>query len=497
MTPHGPRRRWTATRPAARRGRRRCRRGRRRRRSPPGRAPSSRDQAGEERRVGLGDAPGGGGGDEVARGDEPGHRLGRARRLVAGDPHPQPGGAQAGQRVARRPGRRRRAPRGAGRRASSRSASAAGGRSPGRSSCSASTCGWRPATVAPMAANSSWRLAPIQSAQTPHARSSLRSVSPKSKTAARSFTAPAAPRAWRRRRARRPRRSSASGRRRRSRTCPVVVLDRSTSIRTAAIRSPSSTTAARPSAVNAGRPRRGSSAHSAAPRAAGPATPAAARAQSTTRAGPARTIVDTGIACGSPAPVDSVATVPSGQSGSTPGAERYRRRASAPAGGWRRSSCSSVAVLDRARADVAVDAGVEAAVRLAGAAGRRGDQRVALRAQALAALERRLAARRACGGGGERGERGRRTGSANSCSASPGCVVCSTSSSRRALDHSAWKASPGSAALGRARPAPRPRARAPARGCAPPRSAPRAASAAGRRAGRGGSSAPWAPACGG
>ena len=61
---------------------------------------------------------------------------------------------------------------------------------------------------------------PIQSAHTPHARSSLSSVSPKSKTAARSLTARAAP-AARRRCARPPRRSSATARRRRSRTCPA------------------------------------------------------------------------------------------------------------------------------------------------------------------------------------------------------------------------------------------------------------------------------------
>ena len=34
--------------------------------------------------------------------------------------------------------------------------------------------------------------------------------------------------------------------------------------------------------------------------------------------------------------------------------------------------------------------------------------------------------------------------SANSCSASPGAVVWSTSSSRRALEESAWNGSPGS-----------------------------------------------------
>ena len=35
-----------------------------------------------------------------------------------------------------------------------------------------------------------------------------------------------------------------------------------------------------------------------------------------TVSGPVRTAVETGIACGSPAPVDSTATVPSGHSGS-------------------------------------------------------------------------------------------------------------------------------------------------------------------------------------
>ena len=127
-------------------------------------------------------------------------------------------------------------------------------------------------------------------------------------------------------------------------------------------------------------------------------------------------------------------------------------RPRAPAGGCAFSSCSSVDFVDRVGADVAVDAGVDRAVGLAGAAGDRGDQRVALRAQPLAALERASPARRGRRRGRrrERRERGRAAGgagSANSCSASPGCVVCSTSSSRRALDHSARNASPGLAAL--------------------------------------------------
>ena len=79
MTPHGPRRRWIAEH--ARRG------GGddvvvdpvahvgdlgRRQRRPPTITPR------EERRVGLGDAPGRGGGDEVAGRDQRGHRRGSA-----------------------------------------------------------------------------------------------------------------------------------------------------------------------------------------------------------------------------------------------------------------------------------------------------------------------------------------------------------------------------------------------------------------------------------
>ena len=123
------------------------------------------------------------------------------------------------------------------------------------------------------------------------------------------------------------------------------------------------------------------------------------------------------------------------------------------------SSCSSVALVDGHRADLAVDARVDARC---GSPVRRaisGHQRVALRAQALAPLEGGLRLRRgaAAADGRERGQRGRdrrRGGSANSCSASPGCVVCSTSSSRRALDHSARN---GLARPRRARRARRPR----------------------------------------
>ena len=221
------------------------------------------------------------------------------------------------------------------------------------------------------------------------------------------------------------------------------------------------------------------------------------------RAAPARTAVETGIACGSPAPVESTATVPVG-----PLRERVHAARLAAARGLALEQAVRLLELvvgrlvDRRRADVAVDARVDRAVRLAGAARDRGHERVALRAQALApleavspsGLERRAAAR----GRRERGQRRRRrrAGSANSCSASPGCgrlqhvVVAARARPQRAERPRRPRRAR------RARP-PRPRARARARGCAPPRSASRAASAAGPTAGRRAHLVLAAPACGG
>src|SRR4051812_10482753 len=92
----------------------------------------------------------------------------------------------------------------------------------------------------------------------------------------------------------------------------------------------------------------------------------------------ARTIVETGIACGSPPPVESVATVPSGHSGSVSDTLQQADR--------------RLELLVRGRVDgldagLAVHARVDRAVRLARPPRDRGDQRVALGAQALAALE--------------------------------------------------------------------------------------------------------------
>ena len=99
-------------------------------------------------------------------------------------------------------------------------------------------------------------------------------------------------------------------------------------------------------------------------------------------------------------------------------------------------------------------------MRLAGAAGDGGDQRAALVAQALAGLDARLsgAARRGVRAGVNAARRGAGAGSsANSCSASPGWVVCSTSSSRRALEQSTSKPpAPRRARAARRPPRPRP-----------------------------------------
>src|SRR3954465_13761940 len=92
---------------------------------------------------------------------------------------------------------------------------------------------------------------------------------------------------------------------------------RATSTRTTATRSPSSSTAALPIAVNARFPaarmvtaQRGSSRN----RASDSRPSASAIASSR---GPRRTAVETGIACGSPAPVESTATVPAGHEGNS------------------------------------------------------------------------------------------------------------------------------------------------------------------------------------
>ena len=177
------------------------------------------DEAGEERRLGLGHAPLRGRRDELARrrrgpqGRSPRPRAGSRRTR----PAPQPRAAsstRARRRVdvvellvtrgARRYPLGERAPRS----------------KPGRHSSSACRCGWRPATVAPERGEQLLVRDADQSAHTPHARSSLSRVSPKSKTAARSLTA-RAERGPRRRCARPQRPSSATARRRRSRTCRV------------------------------------------------------------------------------------------------------------------------------------------------------------------------------------------------------------------------------------------------------------------------------------
>src|SRR4051794_24962035 len=89
----------------------------------------------------------------------------------------------------------------------------------------------------------------------------------------------------------------------------------------------SSTTRARPCAVNATPAAMTVSAQRGSARRLASDARVRARA-STTRRGPARTAVETGIACGAPPAVDRIATVPGGQSGSslTPRARRPARR---------------------------------------------------------------------------------------------------------------------------------------------------------------------------
>src|SRR4051794_9482263 len=160
-----------------------------------------------------------------------------------------------------------------------------------------------------------------------------------------------------------------------------------TSTRTTATRSPASSTTACPTAVNARLPaartvtaQRGSSRS----RASDSRRSASA---STSSRGPRRTAVETGIACGSPAPVDSTATVPAGQEGSS---SMPARLAAVEARGLflqqpvRAFELLVGGLVDRRRADLAIDARVDDAVLLAGLAGDRADQRAALRPQALA-----------------------------------------------------------------------------------------------------------------
>ena len=135
--------------------------------------------------------------------------------------------------------------------------------------------------------------------------------------------APAAPRGSRRRGRPRRGRSSATGRRPRS---------RSAGRRATWISSTSIATAATPSATvhrlrDDARPAVGGERESPAARTvsaqAGSARSRASDSRrrasaSSTRRGPARTAVDTGIACGGPPAVDSTAAVPGGQSGRSP-----------------------------------------------------------------------------------------------------------------------------------------------------------------------------------
>src|SRR5688500_8293355 len=115
--------------------------------------------------------------------------------------------------------------------------------------------------------------------------------------------------------------------------------------------------------------------------------------------GPARRISETGIACGASPWVTSVATVPSGHSGSASMAATLAR-------GFALEQAVGPFELidgrlgDRRRADVAVDARVDDAVLLPRAAGDRAHEVAALLAQALALLV----------GGLPRGARGGRRG---------------------------------------------------------------------------------------
>ena len=132
---------------------------------------------------------------------------------------------------------------------------------------------------------------------------------------------------------------------------------------------------------------------------------------------------------------------------------RQRRRATSfSSSRLARSSCSSVDLSTEAaptsRLTRALMTRCASPVRRAIVA----DQHVRARPAAARASRTRSPARtrpppRPRGGHRERRQRGRDrggAGSAKSCSASPGCVVCSTSSSRRAHDDSARNASPAS-----------------------------------------------------
>ena len=405
----------------------------------------------------------------------------------------------------RRPGRRRRAPRGAGRPPRAARRTRAADRSPGRHSSSAWTCGWRPATVAPIAANSSWRVTPIQSAHTPQARSSLSSVSPKSKTAARSLTARAAPAD-----------GGVGALGVGVGPAPLhAVVDHE---RVAAVvldaldvdahdRDPLALVDHRRAADRRQRHVPGGEHRERAARvrrAAAPATPAAAPARARAPAARAGPRWRPGSRAARPPPVERTATCRAATSG-----KLVHRPARLPPASdlaleqaVRALELLVGRLVDRRGADVAVDAGVDRAVRLAGAAGDRGDQRVTLGAQALAPLERGLglgaAPRRpgvvvnAASAGETAAARARRTAAARRRAA------WSAGRPRRGGRSTTARGTPRRPRRARrARPPARPRARAPARGCAPPRSRPRAASGAGPTAGRRGSSAPWAPACGG
>ena len=312
----------------------------------------------------------------------------------------------------------------------------------------------------------------------------------------------------RRRRARRPRRSSATARRRRSRTCRCAwSWMRSTSTRTTATRSPSVLDDRAPDRgqrdVPGGEDRQRAARVLAQPRQR--LAPQRQREHERPRPAPDRGRDRDRVRLArrrSRAPRRSRRAT-SGSSSMPRGYAAAARRPLSRAAGWparaaRRWTCSTDAA-PTSRLTRALIVRCASPVRRAIVADQRvrSARRRSRRSNAVSGSTAPTAAAGVVVNAASAGETAGGAGSANSCSASPGCVVCSTSSSRRALDHSARNGLARLAALAALGDRLARGLEDRARGCAPPRSRPRAASAAGPTAGRRATSAPWAPACGG